>query len=187
MPGELLGFVRCRDRWQRWRQESCSDQQLPSPAGWWRQLDDGILLDECCIFFGDDSDYPGVGKCPVLGSLNFTKTNICWRGKRRIKVGWCEKWGYLYTHIYQHLLPCHVDSTGTPRCWRSSWHLPPGTEAMAVFNTVARFNHSCVPNVHNSWNMETKTETLYAVAPLFGRLSWVIAVEDSHQEKRDLR
>eukprot|EP00435_Cladocopium_sp_Y103_P065079 s349_g26.t3 len=38
-----------------------------------------------------------------------------------------------------------------------------GTEAMAVFNTVARFNHSCVPNVHNSWNMETKTETLYAV------------------------
>ena len=124
MPGELLGFVRCRDRWQRWRQESCSDQQLPSPAGWWRQLDDGILLDECCIFLGDDSDYPGVGKCPVLGSLNFTKTNICWRGKRRIKVGWCEKWGYLYTHIYQHLLPCHVDSTGTPRCWRSSWHLP---------------------------------------------------------------
>ena len=42
----------------------------------------------------------------------------------------------------------------------------PGTEAMAVFNTVARFNHSCVPNVHNSWNMETKTETLYAVARL---------------------
>ena len=58
---------------------------------------------------------------------------------------------------------------------------------MAVFNTVARFNHSCVPNVHNSWNMETKTETLYAVAPLFGRLSWVIAVEDSHQEKQGFK
>ena len=58
---------------------------------------------------------------------------------------------------------------------------------MAVFNTVARFNHSCVPNVHNSWNMETKTETLYAVAPLFGGLSGVKTFEDSHQQKRDLR
>ena len=38
-------------------------------------------------------------------------------------------------------------------------HLFPGNEAFALFTTVARFNHSCVPNVHNSWNMETQTET----------------------------
>eukprot|EP00438_Fugacium_kawagutii_P007995 Skav234601 [mRNA] locus=scaffold5214:253044:269148:- [translate_table: standard] len=36
-------------------------------------------------------------------------------------------------------------------------------EGLAVFNMLARFNHSCVPNVHNSWNIETKTETLHAV------------------------
>ena len=38
-----------------------------------------------------------------------------------------------------------------------------GNESFAVFNTVARFNHSCVPNVHNTWDFDTQTETLYAV------------------------
>ena len=35
-----------------------------------------------------------------------------------------------------------------------------GQEAVAVFNTIARFNHSCVPNVHNSWDAETGIETI---------------------------
>merc|ERR1719433_1268351 len=28
---------------------------------------------------------------------------------------------------------------------------------------VARFNHSCMPNVHNNWNFESQTETLNVV------------------------
>ncbi|CAE7244030.1 set5, partial [Symbiodinium necroappetens] len=36
-----------------------------------------------------------------------------------------------------------------------------GQEAVAVFNTIARFNHSCVPNAHNSWDAETGAETIY--------------------------
>ncbi|CAE7702524.1 set5, partial [Symbiodinium sp. CCMP2456] len=36
-----------------------------------------------------------------------------------------------------------------------------GQEAVAVFNTIARFNHSCVPNAHNSWDAETGVETIY--------------------------
>ena len=35
-----------------------------------------------------------------------------------------------------------------------------GEEAVAVFNTLARFNHSCVPNVHNSWDPEMAVETI---------------------------
>lgn len=65
------------------------------------------------------------------------------------------------------LFDAEIDGAGAKsRVLTNSFPVPlddEGTEAMAVFNTVARFNHSCVPNVHNSWNMETKTETLYAV------------------------
>ena len=38
-----------------------------------------------------------------------------------------------------------------------------GQEAVAVFNTIARFNHSCVPNVHNSWDAETGAETIRVI------------------------
>lgn len=42
-----------------------------------------------------------------------------------------------------------------------------GHECFGVFNSIARFNHSCVPNVHNSWDIETQSETLYASRDIF--------------------
>lgn len=37
---------------------------------------------------------------------------------------------------------------------------------VAIFPTIARINHSCVPNVHHAWNERRKVEMVYAVCDI---------------------
>jgi len=39
-------------------------------------------------------------------------------------------------------------------------------EGLAVFATTARLNHSCVPNVHHSFNPTLQKQTVYAMRPI---------------------
>jgi SET domain len=43
--------------------------------------------------------------------------------------------------------------------------LPCGSGSMigGVYPTICRINHSCLPNAHNSWNSETRCETIHAI------------------------
>lgn len=39
----------------------------------------------------------------------------------------------------------------------------PGSAIGGVYPTICLINHSCLPNAHNSWNSETKCETIHAI------------------------
>jgi hypothetical protein len=55
-----------------------------------------------------------------------------------------------FTNIFRtNALPCGVDS-------------PVG----AVYPTICRINHSCVPNSHHSWDANARHETIYAIRPI---------------------
>ncbi|CAH0046640.1 unnamed protein product [Clonostachys solani] len=46
--------------------------------------------------------------------------------------------------------------------------LPCGSrsEIGAVYPTICRINHSCLPNSQNTWNSDTKIETIFAIRPI---------------------
>lgn len=46
--------------------------------------------------------------------------------------------------------------------------LPCGPDSIvgAVYSTICFINHSCIPNVHHSWDTKTKHETIYAIRPI---------------------
>jgi hypothetical protein len=39
----------------------------------------------------------------------------------------------------------------------------PDSEIGGVYPTICLINHSCLPNAHNSWNIDTKCETIHAI------------------------
>ena len=41
--------------------------------------------------------------------------------------------------------------------------LGPGSISNAIFPTIARINHSCLPNSHHHWNHREEKETVYAI------------------------
>ncbi|KAI1630600.1 SET domain-containing protein [Biscogniauxia mediterranea] len=41
-----------------------------------------------------------------------------------------------------------------------------GSSVGGVYTTICRINHSCLPNCHNSWNSDTKHETIHAIRPI---------------------
>lgn len=41
-----------------------------------------------------------------------------------------------------------------------------GSEIGAVYPTICRINHSCLPNSQNTWNSDTKIETIFAISPI---------------------
>uniref|UniRef100_A0A8H7K1N1 SET domain-containing protein n=1 Tax=Bionectria ochroleuca TaxID=29856 RepID=A0A8H7K1N1_BIOOC len=41
-----------------------------------------------------------------------------------------------------------------------------GSEIGAVYPTICRINHSCLPNSQNTWNSDTKVETIFAISPI---------------------
>ncbi|CAG9988739.1 unnamed protein product [Clonostachys byssicola] len=41
-----------------------------------------------------------------------------------------------------------------------------GSEIGAVYPTICRINHSCLPNSQNTWNSDTKIETIFAIRPI---------------------
>ncbi|CAH0019797.1 unnamed protein product [Clonostachys rhizophaga] len=42
-----------------------------------------------------------------------------------------------------------------------------GSEIGAVYPTICRINHSCLPNSQNTWNSDTKIETIFAIRPIY--------------------
>ena len=39
----------------------------------------------------------------------------------------------------------------------------PDSEIGGVYPTICLINHSCLPNAHNSWNIDTECETIHAI------------------------
>ncbi|VUC32635.1 unnamed protein product [Clonostachys rosea] len=41
-----------------------------------------------------------------------------------------------------------------------------GSEIGAIYPTICRINHSCLPNSQNTWNSDTEIETIFAIKPI---------------------
>jgi hypothetical protein len=68
-----------------------------------------------------------------------------------------------FTNIFKtNALPCGV-----------------GSPVGAVYPTICRINHSCVPNCHNSWDDDAGHETIYAIRPIRAGEELTIPYHDS--------
>lgn len=60
-----------------------------------------------------------------------------------------------------------------------------GSSTGGIYPTICLINHSCLPNSHNNWNDDHKTETIHAIKPI--QAGEEITIDYSHGDPSHIR
>lgn len=88
-------------------------------------------------------------------------------------------------NTFYQLSDCHRPEKPTALTIYQTNALPlgPGSLSNAIFPTIARINHSCMPNSHHHWNPREAKETVYAVRDIEKNEEILISYIDTYMDR----